>query len=128
LGVGTVATAYATAKAVAAAEAEKIAKAVVNDTAAKVATDEIIKLKTKAEQQEREIAKLKEDAKGELTQIRSKRDESVKIVSGLAPEIEKTSGKTLSIKSVQVLLVGESSTEPRFPVEEAKKTRVAKLT
>lgn len=92
-GVTTVVTAYNAAKAVSIAEAEKIAKAAVTDTAAKAAADEIGKLKTKAEDEKQAITKLKVDAERELAQIRLKREESVTVVSNLAPEFTTLRGR-----------------------------------
>jgi cytochrome c-type biogenesis protein CcmH/NrfF len=66
-GIGTVATAYSAAK------------AAIGSEAAKIATDDIVRFKGESEQ--------------ELEQIRAKRAESVKIVSGLAPEIGKLNAR-----------------------------------
>jgi hypothetical protein len=96
-GIGTGYAGYTATKAAAATEAEKIAKAesekvakaVVADTPAKVATDEIIRLKKTAEQETGEIVKRKKDTEDALQHIRNKREESDKIVAGLAPELKR---------------------------------------
>lgn len=81
LGAGTIATAYAAAKAAAAAEAEKVAKAVVADTTAKVATDEIIKLKNESEQHRRDVASLSVEAEQKVSQIRKNWEDSGQLKS-----------------------------------------------
>jgi hypothetical protein len=100
-GIGTGYAAYTAAKAaasteaekIAKAEAEKVAKSVVADTPAKIATDEIISLKKKADEETGEITKLKGSFERELKQIRLKQMEAGNIVTGLAPEIKALDAK-----------------------------------